>query len=147
MSAIAENALIWKLKSVNTITAITSTRIYPRMAPESSTKTPYIVIDRPPGQEITQTISGPSTLTKTPMVIYCIGVSYKESRDLARVVQTAISATGVTGSVQWNSTWVDHLIVSQTYEASEPPKLADEIGYPIEAIDVMMWHMNCDSSG
>lgn len=145
MSAIPENALIWKLKSVNAISALVAARIFPRVAPEGS-KTPYIVVDRPPGQENPQLLAGPSSLLKTPMVIYCVGATYKESRDLARLIKPAINPSSVTSSVQWNGTWVDHCIVGQTYEASEPPKMGDEIGYPIEAVDVVMWHLDCDSS-
>ena len=147
MSAIAENALIWKLKSVNAINTAVGGRIYPRIAPEGSSKTPYIIIDRPPGQVISQLSNGPASLIKTPMTILCIGATYLESRTIGRLIPAAINPTGVTGSVQWNSTWVDHCTCSQTYEADAPPQMADEIGWPIEAIDVMLFHLDCDSAG
>lgn len=147
MSAIAENALIWKLKSVNELRQFVNGRIFPRVAPEGSNKTPYIIIDRPPGQENPQLARGPSDLIKTPMTIYCVGKDYLESRTVGRLIKPAINPPNVTGSVQWNGTWIDHCVVTQTYEASAPPQVADEIGYPIEAIDCVLFHLDCDSAG
>lgn len=148
MSGIPEAAVAWKLKSANTNAG---TRVYPRMAPEVGNKTPYIIIDRPPGQQIQQTLSGPAQLIVTPLTIMCVcdeaGGGYIASRALGRQVQAALNSSGATGSVQWNGTWIDHCIVTQTYEASAPPQLGDEVGWPIEAVDIVLYHLNCDSSG
>jgi hypothetical protein len=149
VSAIPENAIIWKLKSINAITAIVGTRIFPRMAKQGTLR-PYIIVDRTPGQVIPQFSSGPSQLNKTPLTIYCIGSQtggYKESRDIGRLVQSSINPAGVTGSVQWNGTWIDHCWVIQTYDSSSPPVEGDEVGFPIEAIDCLLFHLNCDSAG
>lgn len=149
MSGIPEAALCWKLKSVNAINNAATGGIYPRIAPEKKAP-PYIIVDRPPGQERPQLASGPAQLIKTPMTIYCVGSQlggYLESRAIARLIPPQINPSGVTGSVQWNGTWIDHCTCSQTYEASAPPNVADEIGYPIEAIDIVLFHFECDSNG
>lgn len=148
MSGIAEAAVVWKLKSANTNAG---TRAFPRIAPEGSNKTPYLIVDRPPGQQNPQISTGPSFLKITPMTVYCVcdekSGGYIASRALGRQVEAALNPSNVTGSVQWNGTWIDHCVVTQTYEASAPPQLADEVGWPIEAIDIVLYHLNCDSSG
>lgn len=152
MSAIAEAAIIWKLKSVNAVSNAATGGIYPRIAPEG-TIAPYIIVDRTPGQIRSQTARGPGALHNTPMTIFCVGKSdatgggYKQSRDLCRLVEAAINPSGVTGSVSWNGTSVDHCSVLQTYDASVDPKTADEVGYPVEALDCVLFHLNCDSTG
>lgn len=143
MSGVAEAAMIWKLKSVNAISALVGARIYPRISPQESGKTPYIIIDRPPGQQNPQTSQGPAQLIITPLTIYCIGATYQESRNVGALIKPAINPNGFTGSVQWNGTWIDHCTVSQTYEASAPPAVADEVGYPIEAVDCVLFHFDC----
>lgn len=147
VSGIPENALIWKLKSVNAINTAVSGNIFPRSRPETSTATKYIIVDRPPGQLNPQLANGPQTLIKTPLTIYCWAPTYEASRAIARLIKPAINPSGVTGSVQWNGTSVDHCIVGQTYEASAPPAEGDEIGRPCEAIDIVLYHLDCDSSG
>ena len=149
VSGIPEAAIVWKLKSVNAITALVGTRIYPRIAPEGSLY-PFIVVDRPPGQSNPQTASGPASLIITPMTIYCVANEkaggYEKSRAVGRLIKPALNPTGVTGSVIWNGTIIDHCTVSQTYEASAPPQLADEVGWPSEAVDIELFHLDCDSS-
>lgn len=147
VSGIPEKALIWKLKSVNAINSAVSGNIFPRNKPEKSTASKYLIVDRTPGQTNPQLANGPSSLIKTPMTIYCYAPDYDTSRVIARLIKPAINPASVTGSVQWNGTWIDHVTVVQTYEASEPPRAGDEVGYPCEAIDIVMHHFDCDSSG
>lgn len=150
MSGIPEAAVIWKLKSVNAINSLVNGNIFPRIA-KQGTKPPYIIIDRPPGQMNAQMANGPSQLVKTPLTIFCVGLAesggYTQSRAIARLIPPQLNPNGVTGSVQWNGTWIDHCTVSQTYEASQPPNVGDELGYPIEAIDIVLFHFECDSNG
>lgn len=146
MSGIPEAAIIWKLKSVNAINSAVNGQIFPRIAPEKAPY-PYIIVDRPPGQSNPQTSTGPAQLVKTPITIYVVGQTYSQSRSIARLLPSQLNPNGFTGSVQWNGTWIDHCTVNQTYEASGPPQVADEIGYPIEAIDITVFHFECDSNG
>ena len=147
---IAAAAVVWKLKSVNAITAIVGTRIYPCRAPQGATL-PYLIVDRPPGQQnLALTSQGSGSLRRTPIAVYCFADKdtggVKQAGDLMALVDPAIAPTsGVTGSVQWNGTWIDHCTVNDTYAHIEAPVQAEEVGWRsmVGAFDV--WHLNCTS--
>jgi hypothetical protein len=138
VSGVAESALVWKLKSANTNAG---TRVYPRIAPQESNKYPYIIIDRPPGQENPQTAQGPASVIRTPLTVYCVGETYQQSRDLAAQIKPAINPSGFTSSVKWNNIWIDHCTVSSTYDASGSPIFGDEVGFPIEAVECVLFYL------
>lgn len=145
---IAASAVVWKLKSVNAITDIVSTRIYPGKAPEGA-RLPYICIDRPPGQEsIGRTAQGQGSIEKTPITVYCFsdkdtGGLNQAGQIVALVRSNLCPATGVTGSVQWNGTWIDHCTGKGQYAHIENPQEGDEVGWRAMAIDIDVFHLNC----
>lgn len=114
---IAAGAVVWKLKSVNAITAIVGQRIYPGRAPQN-TPLPYIVVDRPPGQQnLGQTSQGSGKFRKSPVVVYCFadkdsgGITQAET--IRALVEPALApSSGVVGTVTWNSISIDHVTVN-----------------------------------
>lgn len=145
---IAVSAVVWKLKSVNAVTAFVGTRVYPGRAPEGATL-PYIVVDNPPGQQnLAQFSQGQGSLRKTPLVVMCFSDKdtggLKQAGDIAAVVEPALAPTsGVTGSVVWNSTLIDHCTAGETYQHIEDPQQGDEVGWRAMAIPLMVYHLNC----
>jgi len=137
--------VVWKLKSVNAIKAIVSDRIYARRAPQAAAR-PYVVIDNPPGQEQQgRTSRGQGAFRKTPVVVYCVGSDtggVNESFTVAKLVDKALSPQdGVTGTVTWSGLSVDHCVTRDVYDASTDPTEDDEIGYPIAAVAVDVFHL------
>lgn len=145
---IAVSAVVWKLKSVNAITAIVSTRIYPGRAPQGAAL-PYIIVDNPPGQQnIGQTGQGSGNLRKTPLMVMCFSDKdtggLKQAGEISALVEVALApVSGVTGSVQWNGTWIDHTTLGESYQHIEDPQEGDEVGWRSMAVPVTVFHMNC----
>lgn len=145
---IAASAVVWKLKSVNAITAIVGTRIYPCRAPEGATL-PYLIVDRPPGQQnIGATAQGKGSIRKSPVMVYCFSDrdtgGIKQAGDLEKLVNDAIvPVSGVTGSVQWNGTWIDHCMTNDSYAHIENPQEADEVGWRAMVGSFDVYHLNC----
>lgn len=145
---IAASAVVWKLKSVSAINSVVSTRIYPGRAPQGATL-PYICVDRPPGQVPQAKFStGTGSLRKTPVSVFCFGDQttggIKQAGELVELVRAALCPTsGVTASVQWNGTWIDHCTDNGSYEHIENPQDGGEVGWRAMAIDIDVFHMNC----
>lgn len=145
---IASSAVVWKLKSVNAITAIVSTRIYPGAAPEGATL-PYIIVDRPPGQvSLGRTSQGQGGIEKTPVTVFCFADrdtgGLKQAGQIVELVRSNLCpASGVTASVQWNGTWIDHCVGNGQYQHLEKPQEGDEVGWRAMAIDIDVYHLNC----
>ncbi len=88
-------------------------------------------------------------LVKTKLTVNCYteatASGYAKAQVLAGLVRVSINPTGVNGSVIWNSTVIDHCVVSQIYDNSINPKNADEFGFPCASVDVTMFWMECQS--
>lgn len=145
---IATAAVVWKLKSVNTITAIVGTRIYPCRAPQGA-DLPYIIVDHPPGQTSLAAYSqGQGAIRKTPLVIYCYADKdtggIKQADDIAQLVDAAIApVSGFASSVQWNGTWIDHCVVNDHYAHIESPQEGEEVGWRAMIVSTDVYHLNC----
>jgi len=139
VSAIAEAAIIWKLKQTSAVTALVGQRIYPRIAPENDRK-PYIAVLRPPGQTVDHTNNSPIAVARTPLMIACVGETYEQSRSLSDPIAAALDASGWTGSVFWNDTEIASCFQGGTYDQSTFPQVADEIGFPVEFITFELEH-------
>lgn len=141
--AAASNAVIAKLKSVTAVTDLVSQRIYPGDAPEGVDK-PYIVVRRPPGDNRTQQLAKRDSFRKTPLSIYCAGDPKvaNSNQNVAEVVVNALNPTSaVTGSVTWGGVSVDHCDVMDSYDVSENPQEADEVGFPCDCVPIVLYHI------
>lgn len=133
--------MVAKLKATLGVTAVTGSRIYPRLAPQSVSK-PYIVVMRPSGEERRQQTTKRHNFVKTPLTVACVADTYEASRTLALAVTNAVDPrTSVTASSTWGSVTVDHCSVVQTFDHSGNPQLADEIGAPVEFVDVDLFYL------
>jgi hypothetical protein len=144
MSAVAESAVIWKLKQSSAVTAIVGDRIYPRISAQGATK-PYLIVMRPPGQQTGHTNNSQIPVARTPLIVACVGSTYEESRACSDPVSAALDPNGWTGSQFWNSTEVASCMQGETFDHSGIPELADEIGFPIEFITFELEHSTATS--
>ena len=141
MSAIPETAVIAKLKATSAVTALVSTRIYPRIAPQDASM-PYIVVTRPSGETRPQRANKPTTFCVTPMSVFCVAETYQASRDVStQAVLSLQPNTANTGSATWGAVAVDHCTVLGTHDGSGNPQLADEIGFPVEIVEIDLFHL------
>ena len=141
MSAVAETALIAKLKATSSVTTLVGQRVFPRIAPEGADK-PYIVVQRPPGEKRKQQTNKRSKFVQTPMSLACVGSTYESSRAVSDAVVDAVNPTSAwTGSATWGTLAVDHCSVVETYDRSGNPQLADEIGFPVEFVEVDLFYV------
>lgn len=139
MSNTAEVAVIAKLLSVSGVTNLVSTRIYPRLAPQTEAK-PYLIVLRPEGQQNPMTSTGLTGVSFTPIVIACVGATYDESRSLSGPVVAALCPSSWIGSQTWGSTQVGSCQLNDTFDQSTLPQLADEIGAPVEFVAFDLEH-------
>ena len=139
MSAVAESAVIAKLKTVSGVTDLVASRIFPQIAPQDMAK-PYLVVMRPEGQENIQTSGGSYPVSFTPIIIACVGATYLESRSLSQPVITALNPTSKTASETWGGIEVAACQVDDTFDRSTFPMLADEIGFPVEFVAFQLNH-------
>jgi hypothetical protein len=141
-AAAAELAISSKLKATAAVTAYVSQRVYTRIAKEGETK-PYIVITHPAGERREHTANSRSKFRKTPLSIRCVATTYLEAAQIADAVVDAIdsASTAVTGSQTWGGVSVDHCVVLDNYDASDQPQLGDEIGFPVEAVELDLFHI------
>ena len=140
--AAAETAVAAKLKATAAITALVSQRVYARIAPEGETK-PYIVIVHPQGETRNRTANRRDIFRKTPLTLRCVADTYLEAATVANTVIDTLdsSSTAVTGSQTWGGVSVDHCAVMDNYDASDQPQLGDEIGFPVEAVELNLFHI------
>ena len=146
------DAVISILQATASVTELVGKRIYPRLAPQSaltrsdggSLFESYIVVRRPAGEERTRKLSSRDTFRKTPMTVYCMADEHLKACRVADVVMQTLDSTSTsqTGSQSWGSYLIDHCEVIDCYDASMDPSLADEIGFPIEAIEINLYY-NC----
>lgn len=135
MSGIVEDGVIDKLSATAGVTALASTRIYPRQAPQGATK-PYIVVTKAPGQQDWHK-SGSAPGAATSFVnVRCHAANYKAARELAEQVEFAIN--GVRGT--FGSVFVAHCLLRDLYDASTQPLNDDETGFPCVALDFEVAH-------
>ncbi len=139
MSAVAETAVIERLKDVSGVTDLVGERIYPRIAPQGADK-PYLIVMRPEGQTNQRVSGGLLGVSFTPIVVACVGVSYIESRSLSGPVVTALDPPSQVGSMTWGTTEVAACQLDDTFDSSTMPQLADEIGFPVEFVAFNMNH-------
>jgi len=141
MSAVAETAMIAKLKATSAVTTLVGQRVFQRIAPEGAEK-PFIVVTRPPGEKRTQLTNKRSNFHKTPMSLACVGNTYESSRQVSDAVVAVVNPTSAwTGSATWGTLAVDHCEVIETYDRSGNPRLADEIGAPVEFIELDLFYV------
>lgn len=144
------SAVIAKLLATAAVTDLVGQRVYPRIAPPTAlerddgetTFNPYIVVRRPAGNNITHRLARRDSFRKTPLTVYCMACDHLTACRVADVVMDALdpTASDQTGSQTWGAYSVDHCEVMDHYDASTDPQLADEIGFPIEAIDINLFH-------
>ena len=139
MSDVAESAVIARLKSVTGVTALVGQRIYPRLA-EPTAEKPYLVILRPEGQENQGTYKGLTGVSRTPIIVCCVGSTYIESRSLSQPVIEATVPASATGSATWGGTEIGSCTLDETFDRSTLPQLADEIGFPVEFVTLELEH-------
>lgn len=135
----AEKAVIAKLLETSGVTALVSTRVYPRICPQADPK-PYLTVLRPEGQINQQHSTGLSGVSFTPIIVACVGSTYDESRSLSGPVIAALVPSGWTGSQTWGSTEVGSCQLNDTFDQSTLPQLADEIGAPVEFVAFDLEH-------
>ena len=139
MSGVAEAAVIAKLKSVAGVTALVAQRVFPHIAPQETTK-PYLIVMRPEGQSNDATAKGLTGVSRTPIIVACVGATYIESRSLSQPLITALVPASATGSATWNSTEIGSCSLDETFDRSTFPMLADEIGFPVEFVTLDLEH-------
>lgn len=139
MSDVAESAVIARLKAVTGVTDLVEQRIYPRLAEQTAEK-PYLVVMRPEGQENPGTYRGLTGVSRTPIVVCCVGSTYIESRSLSQPVIEALVPASTTGSATWGGTEVGSCSLDETFDRSSLPQLADEIGFPVEFVTFELEH-------
>lgn len=140
MSGVAESAVIAKLKSVAGVSALVAARIFPQLAPQDTEK-PYLVVMRPEGQENECLATGQLTgVSRTPIIVACVGVTYLESRSLSAPVIAALVPPSTTGSATWNGIEIGSCTLDDTFDRSTLPQLADEIGFPVEFVNLNLEH-------
>lgn len=130
MSANCEKALIAKLKTVSAVTSLTSTRIYPRIAPEGTGREGFIVVRRMPSGTNRHRLNGHCPLVNSMVMVACCGATYLDSRNIAEAVQEA----GLFDGGTWGGVDVICMEIQDDYDESEIGQMADEIGRPIEAL-------------
>jgi hypothetical protein len=136
---VAEKAVISRLKAVSGVTSLVSTRIFPHIAPQDAAK-PYLIVMRPSGQSNDETYSGLTGVSRTPIVIACVGSTYIESRSLSQPVINALIPASTTGSATWGGTEIGSCHLDETFDRSSFPMLADEIGFPVEFVTFDLEH-------
>lgn len=144
------SAVIAKLLATSAVTTLVGQRVYPRRAPQSvlerhagqTTFDSYIVVRRPSGNASDHRIARRDSFRKTSMTVYCMADDHIKACRVADAVMNALdpATTDQTGSQTWGTYSVDHCRVTDSYDASTDPNMADEIGVPIEAIDLELFH-------
>jgi hypothetical protein len=126
-----EAALIAKLLATSGVTALVSTRINWSRRPQGEAL-PSIVLTRISGQPDVHH-GGASGLVESRVQADCWGSTYKTAKDVARAVQTAITAQGFTqGTIRFDVILLD----------SERDDTFDESGvaYFRTSLDLMIRH-------
>lgn len=75
----------------NLIKSSASNKVYPSVA-KAGTKAPFIVYQRISTSPVTS-LDGDNSLNSVRIQISCMGVDYKEAKDLAESVKTALAAS------------------------------------------------------
>ena len=146
MASIPEAAVVWKLKSVSAVTALTGADgIYTRIAPQGvdEKRKPYIVVTRAEQQRTTRKLAGPDSLLLTRLTLYCCAESYETAMAVAAVVIAALDPSPNNTVATWSGLTIDYCKVTAVSDASTPPNEADEIGLPIVSVDIDLFHLNC----
>lgn len=144
MSGIIEDAVTDKLRATAGVTALCSTRIYPRIAPQRSSTggtRPYIVVTKTPGQRDWHKSGGPSGVCEAAVSVRCYGDTYKAARELAEQVEFAMN--GIRGT--FGTVHVSHSLLRDLYDASTQPLNDDEMGYPCVAVEFDIAHSKSTS--
>jgi hypothetical protein len=139
MSGIAESAVIARLKAVSGVSDLVAARVFPHIAPQATDK-PYLIVMRPEGQINEGTAKGLTGVSRTPIIVACVGESYIESRSLAAPVVAALVPASPTGSATWNGTEIGSCQLEDSFDRSTFPQLADEIGCPVEFVTFDLEH-------
>lgn len=151
-------AVGYKLKATAGVTALVGTtkdasgtepNIFARRAPEGIRQpampggrfSSYVVMKKTQGENIAQQLQRMDGFRISPMGVYCFAATHTLACNLADAVIASLGfETAQTGSQTWGSHTVDHVEMTDRYDASTDPSLGDEIDFYCEAIEIKLYH-------
>jgi hypothetical protein len=134
-TGIIEDGVIDKLLAATAVTAVVSTRIYPRIADQTAAK-PFLVVQLGEGQQTWHHSGARSGQATTNISVACVAGTYKAARALGYLVELALDKqTGLFGAEV-----VRHCLHQGTFDRSANPQDDDEIGITAVGVDFSICH-------
>lgn len=129
MSGVIEDGLVDKLRASPTVTAVVSSRIYLRQAPQNATA-PYIVVNKQPGQRDVHHSTGAAGISIAMVQVTCFSGengAYQTARQTMELVRETIDGIG---RGFFGSVFVMFCHRADSFDTSTVPLQDDEIGFP-----------------
>lgn len=123
---VIEDGIADKLLATSAVTALTSTRVYVRLAPEQATF-PYVVVSKQAAEmHNAGAAAGRGALEYGTVMVNCYGSTYESARNVANEITKAIDHQSGT----WGVEEVMACFCETHQDISQAPTQDDEIGYP-----------------